>query len=184
MMHVLGLRVYSTKVNDMSKKSESVRRFRVPYGERQRCRVSFDPAESRTEQSHKADCDINNIIAKFDRTGLLVSRNDKTPDYGFATSQSFQDAMFVVAQAQTMFNEMPESVRERFEHDPAKLLDFVNDPNNAKDLVDMGLATARPEPAPIFDSEQLRTALTQALSDVTPPDPAGKGVTKEESPKG
>lgn len=140
-------------------------KFRTPFN-KVRCGLSFEGTESRTEQSHKNECDINNIISKYDRTGLVTHRNEYRGQYGFASQQTFEDAMLVVARAQSMFNDLPAKVRDRFNHDPGQFLKFVQDDKNADELVKMGLATNKDDIAsktPQIDPAELRQALTKAL---------------------
>lgn len=140
----------------------------VDYG---RVAVMFDECECMTEQHHKMECDINNIVDKFDRRGVIEHRNEHRGTYGFATSNDFQEAMYVVAEAQSMFNELPSHIRNKFENDPAKFLDFVQEPKNAGQMVELGLATSVddiPSKVPQIKPEDLRSALADALN---PPDP-------------
>jgi len=48
----------------------------------------------------------------------------------------------------------------RFENDPAKFLEFVNDPKNDEDLIKMGLAT-KPSTTPPSDMQNLTNAITE-----------------------
>lgn len=97
------------------------------------------PEETRTKQSHKDECDINNIMARYRRTGLIEAVNRNQPRYADVTGLEFRSAMEMVAQAQQLFEDMPSSVRKRFGNDPAAFLDFVNDPENRPEAVRLGL---------------------------------------------
>ena len=55
--------------------------------------------------------------------------------------------MNMVIAARESFMELPSAIRKRFDHDAGKFLEFVTNPDNADDLVEMGLARA-PEPPP------------------------------------
>lgn len=101
-----------------------------------------------TQQAHKAAVDKNNIMAKYRKTGLLDHVNTMQGRYMDATSATdFQDAMTKVAYAQQSFDQLPSEIRKTFDNDAALFLDFVQTPDNAQALVEMGLAKA-PEPAP------------------------------------
>jgi phage internal scaffolding protein len=112
--------------------------FQTPYN-RKRCPIDLSEG-GRTEQSHKSECDINNIIRKYDKTGLLVHRNEHRGEYGFVDARTYTECMNVVAKAKTMFEELPAKARDKFGGDPARFLDFVQNPNNAEAMVQMGLA--------------------------------------------
>lgn len=114
------------------------------------------PEETRTKQSHKDECDINNIMARYRRTGLIEAVNRNQPRYADVTGLEFRTAMEMVAQAQQLFEDMPSGVRKRFGNDPAAFLDFVNDPENRPEAVRLGLLKAdspsvpeEPAPAPV-----------------------------------
>ena len=95
--------------------------------------------ESRTKQSFKKECDINVIMAKYQKTGAITHFNKHQQNYGMADGQTFQEAMNLVCEAQEMFNELPSSIRSRFGNDPAAFLDFVQNEENADEMARMGL---------------------------------------------
>lgn len=95
--------------------------------------------ESRTKQSFAQECDINHIMAKYQKTGAITHFAKHSPQYGIANGQTFQDAMNLVCEAQEMFNDLPSSIRSRFGNDPAAFLDFVNDEGNADEMIKLGL---------------------------------------------
>lgn len=102
----------------------------------------------RTKQSFKEECDINNIMARFQRTGVLDFTTRHQGTYMDVTGLDYQRAMDLVVQGQELFDALPSSLRSRFHNEPAEFLDFVQDPKNAAELVELGLAKARPEDAP------------------------------------
>jgi phage internal scaffolding protein len=95
--------------------------------------------ESRTKQSFKKECDINLIMAKYQKTGAITHFNKHQQNYGIADGSTFQDAMNLVCEAQEMFNDLPSSIRSRFGNDPAAFLDFVQNDENADEMARMGL---------------------------------------------
>lgn len=92
------------------------------------------------KQSFKEECDINNILAKYQETGAITHANNRHADYGFATSLDFHESMDLVLKAQEMFDELPSSIRAKFGHSPGAFLDFAQDPENAQEMADMGLS--------------------------------------------
>lgn len=123
--------------------------FKTRFAKNPRLKISF-PAQGRTKQSFKDECDINNIMKKFQRTGQLPDMIRKEPRYGdFADPVDFQDSMNLVIFAQEQFDALPAHVRERFANQPVRFLEFATNPANAEELVKMGLATKRePKPSP------------------------------------
>jgi len=114
--------------------------IRAAYGPKERFGDIGDLGKSLTKQSFTAECDINNILRKYQKTGALDHVNKHEAIYGFATSHDFQSALEIIRTGQTMFDELPSSIRTKFENDPAKFLDFVQDKNNQAEMVELGLA--------------------------------------------
>ena len=94
-----------------------------------------------TEQHHTNACDINLILAQFMETGIMPPTNT-SPQYGDVSGHNFQEAQNQIALAKTLFEELPEHVRSRFENEPYKFLQFAQDENNYDQMVEMGLANA------------------------------------------
>ena len=119
--------------------------FITAYGPKIESSMDFDGVESMTKQHHKEECDINNILAKFQRTGVLEFAQQHAPQYADVTGVDFRTAMETVATAQEMFADLPSSLRNRFSNDPAMFLDFVQDPENRAEAAGLGLLEARAE---------------------------------------
>lgn len=113
--------------------------------------------DSLTMQSMAAECDINNIVSKYQKTGLLDHVQKHGPQYGdMSSSHDFTEAMNLVTEAQSMFEELPSSIRKKFNNDPTEFLDFVAEPENRDEMVILGLldaptGSAEPDPAPAGD---------------------------------
>lgn len=100
----------------------------------------------RTKQSFKAECDINTIIKRFLKTGVLdfVAKNE--PRYGDVTGLEYTQACLTVAAAKSLFAELPAALRNRFENEPAKFLEFVQNDANYDEALKLGLVKAKVEP--------------------------------------
>ncbi len=134
--------------------------------DRQAVRISF-PKTGRTEQSHKRACDINSIMAKFQKTGAIEHLAKHPPKYGDVSGADFTAAQVLVAQHKSVFEELPSQIRSYFENDAANYLNFVVDPANADFLEKEGLAGLLPSDEP----ETLETA-SEAVSQAAPEEPA------------
>lgn len=113
--------------------------FITAYGPKRKVAISFEPGFGRTKQSFKDECDVNNIMARYIRTGVLEFRQRHEPRYGDCTGADFQFYMNEIAKANSMFADMPAQLRARFENDPAKFLDFVQNPKNLDEARELGL---------------------------------------------
>lgn len=122
----------------------------------------FFKKKGRTKQAHADECDINQIMAKFQETGAITHANNHQANYDFVSGLTFTQSMEIVTTAGRMFDELPSSLRKRFNHDPAQYLTFVQDPANLDAMGDLGLLTPEATAARI-----VAIKATEALS--TPP---------------
>lgn len=111
-----------------------------------RRRVQTHPVgESKTEQHHRAECDINSIVSKCQKTGYLPPARG-LPHYGdFSQIGSYREALDSVKAAEQAFMMLPSSVRKHFRNDPGELLAFLGDDRNKEEAIKLGLIEP-PEP--------------------------------------
>ncbi len=111
--------------------------FRTAYGKRKR--VRFKPVgKTMAKQSFKKECDINNILSRFTKTGNFDHVSMRPPDYGVVEGSDLHTLMNVVAEANSAFEEMPEVLRNRFSS-PQQLVAFLGDDSNREEAIDLGL---------------------------------------------
>lgn len=104
-----------------------------------------DGLGSMTHQCFKDECDINSIMQKYVKTGLIDHAKQYQGNYADITdSLSFQDALNTVLNAHNMFDSLPSTIRKRFSNDPYEFLAFTEDPNNVQELIEMGLGKESP----------------------------------------
>lgn len=92
-----------------------------------------------TEQAHKDTTDMNKILADYHRTGLLRHAKQNEGRYDDVTAQDFTEAMTIVANAKSMFEELPSNIRKEFHNQPEQFLNFVQNPKNAPEMLRMGI---------------------------------------------
>lgn len=115
-------------------------RIRSAYdGSRVRFPLLCDLAKDRTQQSFKDECDINVLMKRYERTGILPVGRDVPPQFGDVTSLDFTESMNQVAAVRGVFSQLDARTRARFENDPSQMLDFLADPANAAEAVKLGL---------------------------------------------
>jgi len=112
------------------------------FTKHQKSTVKFTK-KSKTQQSMMADCDINNIMKKFEQTGILPDMIKSNPQYGdFSDVMSYQEAMSLVVHANDQFASLSAKVRDRFNNDPKRFLAFCEDSNNREEMKILGLLKA------------------------------------------
>lgn len=125
-------------------------RFRK-LGDRTSVGLSCEGDTVYTKQSFRDECDINILMASYRRTGVLTHLAKGLPSYGdFTSSVDYHDACNQVLDAQLAFAELPSEIRTRFDNDPKKLLEFLEDPANREEGEQLGLF--EPEDLPSQDS--------------------------------
>lgn len=108
-----------------------------------------EPQVSLAKQEMQEACNINNLMSRYVKTGEITHLNLVPPQYGdFTTATEYQDAMNALAQANQAFAELPVRVRNRFENDPAQLIDFMADQKNYEEGQQLGLYNPTPPPEP------------------------------------
>jgi len=97
---------------------------------------------SMTKQSDKDDCDINKIMAKYVSNGVLTHVSKYQGSYtDLGDGVTYHDALNTIIAADAAFDSLPSAIRNRFDNDPAKFLDFVSDDKNKPEMAKMGLLT-------------------------------------------
>lgn len=124
----------------MSKKSEERAREELAFdlAELRHARspqlwMPYDFSEGdRTVQDFRNECDINEIMARWERKQTVVHVNPNSPQYGdFCDVGEYLDALNRVKAAQQAFAALPSRIRDHVGNDPAALLEFASDPANA-----------------------------------------------------
>lgn len=132
---------------------------------------SKDYGPSKTKQSFKKESDINHIMAKYQKTGLVTHINEHQAQYGVATGIDFRTALELVREAQGMFDALPSKIRQKFDNDPSRFLTFVENPDNRDEMALMGLLK---EPhVPVSASEPVAISAPTEPTATTPPVPPG-----------
>jgi len=115
---------------------------------------------SRTKQAFKDEVDINRIMKKYQKTGVLPV-SQKSPLYGdFSSIPDFEAASNKLIQAQEAFDAQPAYLRKRFNNNPSELLAFLQDESNRDEAIKLGLVpkkeaiqeTKDKDPAPKTDA--------------------------------
>lgn len=111
--------------------------FRTCYdNKRERVQTCYKDDEGRTHTEQKDDCDINNILEKYRRTGVVNHLNKHGEQYGDFTKIDYQTAQNQVASVNSMFADLPAQERARFNHNPEQFLEFIAQQSNIDDMKD------------------------------------------------
>lgn len=101
---------------------------------------------SLSQQQYKDETDINTIARNFGLTGKLPTPV-YLPTFGdFSEVTDFQSALHAIQRAEASFMAMPSHVRERFDNNSQKFLEFTSDSRNSEELRALGLFRDAPSP--------------------------------------
>ena len=103
---------------------------------------------SLTQQHFTEDADVNTIARRFGLDKGPLPNVPIDPRYygDLSDVPDLRTALDLVRDAENRFNELTPRLRARFDNLPAKLWDFVNDPENWDEAVRLGLLQRPPEP--------------------------------------
>lgn len=142
----------------------SVSRLRSAYGPKARTGIRFSD-KTPTKQSFQDECDINKIMAKFQKTGAINHANRHEPQYAFASGEDFRESLEIISKAQDMFGDLPASIRSTFNNKPDEFLTFVQNPDNLSEMAELGLLT------PEATTRRLKALTTAAEAELPPAEP-------------
>lgn len=136
---------------------------------------------SRTQQQFKNEVNVNNIMKKYLKTGVITHINTKkgihteqlVPDT--YTSTTYQEAMNIIATSNSQFEELPSELRKKFANDPSKFLEFLHDPKNYEEAVKLRLF--KPDP----NLNQTKQPIAPPLNDETKNDESTTPSSKKKS---
>lgn len=107
------------------------------------------PGGSRTKQQFKEECDVNVIVQRAEKTGMLPI-DQRVKQYGdFTNVPSYQESLETCRRAEEQFLMVGSRIRARFDNDPEKFLAFASNPKNQEELVKMGLAVKKQPTSPL-----------------------------------
>lgn len=111
--------------------------------------VFVNAGPSMTRQEFAAECDINVLMAHYEKNAVLPPTNRVDPQYFDASEvPDFRDALDIARQAQEAFSRVPAAARKELDNDVHKFVEYAQDEANLPQLRKWGLA--EPEKAPIM----------------------------------
>ncbi len=100
---------------------------------------------SLTKQSFKDECDINNILSRYDLSGSLPNPNPKQPQYGDFTNVNFQNSANLIAECKSTCKNLPLVSREKYDSFDDYIFDILDVEDSKKE--------EKSEENPAFDND-------------------------------
>lgn len=123
--------------------------------------VQQEERENRTVQSEADRCNINKIITRYRKTGVIDHTNNLPTQYGVAVGDDFKTIMDKTRKVQQSFESMPVEVRQRFNNDAAQFMDYVSTTPQSeieKDEMFYEQKVMKPERTPKEETTEEKTA--------------------------
>ena len=97
-----------------------------------------DYSDGRTKQSFKDATDINRILTKWQKTGVISHLSQYGAEYGdFSDIPDLLEAQGRLARGQAIFDALPSEVRAEFNQSVSDFFLYVNDPSNKDRLKEL-----------------------------------------------
>lgn len=81
----------------------------------------------RAKQAPKAECDINNVLLRYRKSGLVTHLASGVPTYmDVSEVGDYKSAMDHLRSTERFFQALPAKVREYFDNDPVAFLDYAS----------------------------------------------------------
>lgn len=107
-----------------------------------------DDTPSMTRQEFAAECDINVLMASYEKNAVLPPTNGKDPQYFDASNvPDFREALDIAREAQEAFMRVPAATRKELDNDVHQFVEYAADPANLEQMRKWGLA----EPEKVAD---------------------------------
>lgn len=107
--------------------------------------VAFPSESPYTDQSYKDECDVNAIMDRYQTQGIIPAINMRAPQYlDVSEGFDFTAMQEQVLEAKGLFSELPSVLRERFANDPARFIEYCQDPDNHHEMSKLGLIVKTP----------------------------------------
>lgn len=97
---------------------------------------------SLTQPQFQAECDVNNILARYKNVDLIPATRREPPIFGDFSDPAIADyhqAVNVIQGVGDLMQTLPAKVRARFNNDPTQILAFVANKDNQAEAEELGL---------------------------------------------
>lgn len=102
---------------------------------------------SMTRQEFAAECDINVLMAHYEKNAIMPPQNKASPAYFDATEvPDFREALDIARNAMEAFMRVPAAARKELDNDVHRFVEYAQDEANLPQLRKWGLA--EPEKVP------------------------------------
>lgn len=137
-----------------------------------RVRKQFDPDynsndysltildESKTQQHMRDECNINKIISRYVKTGLVDHLNQNKAFYADLPNLDYREAYEKVFQAEEAFSSLPSELRNYLDNDPAQFVDWMQSGEDMEMKRKYKLVNEQAPEVPVKQTEMLQEPIS------------------------
>lgn len=120
---------------------------------------TYPEGESMTRQEFAEECDINYLIDRYEKVGVISHMNATPPQFlDVSEVPDLLEAQRILAAAGEAFMTLPAKVRREFDNDATQFVMFAQDPANVAKMREWGLAAPEKAPEPPMRVEVVNPA--------------------------
>lgn len=121
----------------------------APEADRKGSALHFGDEPSRTRQEFVDECDVNLIMARYEKGGILPYHGEEPQYLDLADApKDLMSAMDTIINAEIAFMTLPAIVRKEFDNDPMRFVEFAHKPENLDKMREWRLAPPAPPKEP------------------------------------
>lgn len=99
-----------------------------------------DNLPSKTDQSFEKECDVNEIMSRYMKTGEITHLARRQGVFADVSEmKDLMGAFSMVERAADAFSVLPAALREKLGNDPANFAGWLQDPSNHDEAIKFGL---------------------------------------------
>ena len=133
-------------------------KFNTRYSDKAHAEPFMFKKDSMTQQEFGYCLDINNIV-EGSYNPFVEEPSKVAEGMKVFSPNKIQEGMYQVAESKSLFNELPSKIRDRFDNNPVKLLEFLGNEKNREEAIALGLVNK-----PVIDTSIPPTPATDASS--------------------
>jgi len=119
---------------------------------------------SKTDQSQKKATDVNEIVAKYKKTGQITHIRENQGVYADVSNiPDLIGALEQVEKASLAFDSLPATLRKKLNNDPTQFIEYLKDPANNDEAIKLGLIKPK-ESSPVENGEQTSVSASEQKS--------------------
>ena len=104
--------------------------------------IDIDPAEDQTQQHFERETNINSIVSRYQKTGVLPTALIREVQFGEVGPDLVQSLNKIKA-AKEQFMQLPAKIRDEFGNDPDQFMRFLADPQNFEKAKSLGIVVEK-----------------------------------------